>query len=215
MAFILAASNLHAQILWGTPQDYTGTDADIDTHGTFVAGVFENYSASSIVVDGMTFDQVSDSDISSPGAGGGDGSGSSATPYLQILDGCSYVNVTPAGDPSGVSQVSTFSLNHLTAGDVYQVQIWNVSSWAGHVTTEFSGATPVDLPGLDFVVGKFTATISGTQSFTMQGLPGGNYGEIDAIALRDLGAAPEPSTYAMLFAGIGALVLVVRLRRAA
>ena len=49
----------------------------------------------------------------------------------------------------------------------------------------------------------------------MQGIPGGYYGEVDAVALRDLGAAPEPSTFAMLFSGVGALVLVARLRRMA
>jgi hypothetical protein len=173
------------------------------------------------LVDGMTFDQVGDSHIGSPGAGGGDGSGSATTPYLQILDGCSYVGVSPGGDPvNGVSGVSTFSLNNLTAGDVYQVQVWNVTGYAGPNNangreTLLSGSDTADLVGSDFVVGKFTATGSGAESFTIQGVPGGYYGEIDAIALRDLGPAPEPSTYAMLFAGVGALVIAMRLRRLA
>jgi hypothetical protein len=221
VATLVASVGVHAQITWAAAQPYTGTAADISTAGTFVAGVYENGSASGapIAVGSMSFDLSSDSHIAGPGYGGGDGSGSTATPYLQILDGCTYVNVVPQGSPSGVSQVNTFTLQNLAAGDLYQVQVWNVTGYGGANNangreTILSGTNTGDLVGSDFVLGTFTAG-AGNTSFTMQGIPGGYYGEVDAVALRDLGAAPEPSTFAMLFSGVGALVLVARLRRMA
>jgi hypothetical protein len=150
-----------------------------------------------------TFTLTADSDT------GADGSGSDATPYQQILDEVTYA-FTP--------EVGTVTMSGLTMGDEYQVQVW--ASAGGRPTTYSSGANTVDANFVpngtgQYVIGTFTAT-GATQTFNYQN----SYpidvsaGEINALSLRDL-SVPEPSTYAMLFAGLGALALVSRLRRLA
>ena len=211
-ALLVAAPALHAQILWGTPGAYTGTDADISTAGTFVAAVTENYSNLPETVGDTTFDAVSDSHITNIGNGGSDGSNVNpltATPYQEALNGCSYTY-------TGNAPV-TFNLTGLQEGDVYQVEVWNVADDSSRDTelssTGLGGTTSVDFND-EFVLGTFTAGVSGSEAITFQGVAAGGAGEVNAVALRDLGA-PEPSTYAMFFAGVGALVIVSRLRRAA
>jgi hypothetical protein len=213
-ALIFAAPAMQAQIVWTTTtgQPYTGTDADIDTSGSFVAAVTENYSNKSETVGDSVFDVVADSHITGIGNGGSDGSGvnpATATAYQEVLNGCSY---TYTGNPP-----ITFTLAGLTTGDVYQVEIWDVANDSTR-ETEFSstgsdGTTSVDVEN-GFIIGTFTAGASDSQAITFQGVVAGGVGEVNAVELRDLGA-PEPSTYAMLFAGVGALAVVARLRRLA
>jgi hypothetical protein len=228
-ALLIALPALHAQITWAAaPTNWSGngpTDTgstDISTLGTFVAAADANGNVENTGVGNTIFESsaVAGVSISGVSGGGGDGSGSNATPYLEALNGCNYVNVIPNSSPDGVSDVATVTLNGLTDGDTYQVQVWSVVGYSGpdnanQRETELSGTSPAYLVGSDFILGKFTAGASDMESFTFQGLPGGDYGEIEAVALRDITATPEPSTYAMLCAGVGALVLVARLRRVA
>jgi hypothetical protein len=213
---LIASPALRAQILWSItgPSPYTGTNADIATNGTFVAAVTENYSSLSETVGDTVFDAGSDSHITNIGNGGSDGSdffpAPAPTAYQEAVNGCSY---TYTGNPP-----VTFKLTGLQTGDLYQVEVWNVVNDSTRDTelssTGPGGTTSVDF-NKDYVLGTFTAGPSGMQSITFQGVLAGGVGEVNAVALRDLGVAPEPSTYAMLFAGIGALVLVSRLRRMA
>ena len=220
VGLVLAGPALHAQVVWDLagPQPYTGTDADINTQGTFVAAVTENYSNESVTVGDTVFDAVSDSHITNIGNGGSDGSNffgpysptnPAPTDYQEAVNGCSY---TYTGNPA-----VTFNLTGLQEGQLYQVEIWNVANDSTRDTelssTGPAGTTTVDF-NKEFEIGTFTVGASGTQSISFEGVEAGGVGEVNAIALRDLGAIPEPSTYAMFFAGVGALVLISRLRRA-
>jgi hypothetical protein len=217
MLFTLASA-VHAQITWNAPSvlgqqtisgNYTGADTDISTNGGFVAAVTEadglgagNYPV--VVSDaGTTFDLNNDSYITNIGGGGSDGSHSTATAYQSALDGVAYTFGAPV----------TFTLTGLNASDTYQVEIWNVDSSTSR-NTEYSstgtaGTTTVDVYK-GFVIGTFSGETS--QSISFQPIVSGGAGEVDAVALRDL-SVPEPSTYAMLFGGLGMVVLISRLRR--
>jgi hypothetical protein len=217
-ALMLACTgSLHAQVLWETPKSWTGTAADVVSVGKSISAQTYNYSDTSEIVGDTNFVTPSVTNYYGPPSfNGGDGSGSTATPYLAALNGCDYVNVIPNSDPSGVSQTLTFTISGLTAGTYYSVQVWDVAGYAGpnnanQRETELSGVSPAFLVGSDYVIGTFTAPLSGTESFTMSGLPGGNYGEINAVAVRDV---PEPSTYAMMLAGLAVLGFCVRRRSA-
>jgi len=152
----------HGQIIWGAPQPYTATTADISLSGSFVAAVTENTSNTSVTVGDTTFDPVYDATITGLGGGGGDGSGSSATPYQEALNGCAY-NWAP--------DTFSFTLNGLNAGDEYQVEIWNVANDTSR-NTEYSstgtgGTTSVDVEN-SFVLGTFSGVTS--ETVTCQGL---------------------------------------------
>jgi hypothetical protein len=216
VAMLLAlAGTVHAQVVWQNTVggivsgNYTGADTDISINGTFVAAVTENVNAGTypIVVSdrGTTFDENSDSYITNIGGGGEDGSGSTSSNYKIALNGCAY-----AYTPNSY----TFTLTGLNANDEYQVEIWNVANDASR-TTEYSSTGPAGTTSIELENGFVFGTISGetSQSITVQGLNPGGVGEINAVALRDLGAIPEPSTYAMLFGGLGMLGLVSRYRR--
>ena len=200
---VVSASALQAQITWGGAQ--TITDAsDISTLGTSVDAISANRAGSTITIGDTTFKgMISDSTFSFNNAGGGgtDGSGSDATPYQAILYGTAY---------AGGGVTGTVTLSNLTLGQTYQLQIWNAAQ-NGRPTT-FTGGNTVDLTGGDFALGTFLAT-SATESFTfVSDLPGG-FGEVNAIALRDIPAVPEPSTYAAMVLGLLALAGFARFRK--
>jgi hypothetical protein len=226
-ALIFATTSMQGQVVWTNSMDqpntgaYTGTAADISTNGMFVAAVTENYSNESELVGDTTFDVVDDTHITGLGNGGADGSdffgpytdsNPAPTNYQEAVNGCAY---TYTGSPA-----ITFHLTGLKNNELYQVEIWDVDNDSSR-ETEYSSTGPGGTTSVDvengFVIGTFATTASSTsQAISFQGVvPHGGAGEINAVALRDLGAVPEPSTYAMLFAGVGALVLVARLRRRA
>ncbi len=198
MAILLTlAGSAHAQIVWQTPQSYTGTDADISTLGTFVSAVTENYSNMPETVGDTVFDAVSNSHITNIGNGGDDGSNffgpytptnPAPTNYQEAVNGCSYTY-------TGNSPV-TFTLQGLQYGEIYQVEIWNVVDDSSR-NTELSSTGPLGTSSVDFnndfVLGTFIADATGKESITFQGVVAGGVGEVNAVALRDLGV-PEPST---------------------
>jgi hypothetical protein len=143
---------------------------------------------------------------SATGIGGGsDGSGSISTPFLTVLDDVAYVGDFNSADV----ETGTVTLNNLKVGDLYQVQVFD----DGGFTNEVKGLNTVDLSHT-YTVGTFTAVgigLTTSETFTFDSSING-IGEVNAISLRDVTPLPEPSAYAMLFGGVGMLVLVSRFR---
>jgi hypothetical protein len=176
------------------PNAVTGvsTEFNIYTTSNYVGGNSNTYGDGTFTITGYDDN-------------GGDGSGSDATAYQKVLDRTTYTTTS-----------GTITMNGLTPGDEYQIQIWNSAGF--RPTTFTSGLDKVDTNG-QYVIGTFTAgaaalgSLTSSDSFTFAPDHGNDAGEINALSLRDLGAVPEPSTYAMLFGGLGALVLISRFRR--
>jgi hypothetical protein len=209
-ASLLLADTAHAQITWGTPKNITGP-SDIATNGTYVDALqthtgytkvtggavpititnpdtkidtkFNSYTSNgdSGGIPAKTFGDATFK-ISADAADGTDGSGSDATPYQQVLDQTTYTMHPRNG---------VVTMTGLTKGHKYQVQVW---ASAGYRPTTYKSDTnaaslndPANPTG-QFVIGTFTAT-GDTQYFTYENtriidVPAG---EINAIALRDLG----------------------------
>jgi len=233
---LASAAASHAQIVWNPLLTGTITGpGDIDTLGTsldaltphpittFGAG---SQSSGTLTVGDTTFNvgSMSDSYISISGAFvGGDGNGpdglntyeSAAQEPTPPIDTNAYnydelmTLCTASDNPNNVDSAVTVSLSGLTAGQVYDVQIWNSTGRQTTYTSDLAvGSSSVTLTGNDYAIGQFLAT-GPTASFSYIASGGSNtYGVITDIAIRDV---PEPSTYAMI--GLGALALAWRLRR--
>lgn len=199
-----------AQILWAVPQTVTGV-SDISTLGTYVDAL-QGYSGktTAYTIGDTVFHFSSthnDGVISlTPGSGAvgiGAGTGGSATTaspdYNAALAECAYVQ--------GAGVYGDVNLMNLTVGHVYQVEVWDLP-----YASVLSGVSNVTLTSNQFVLGTFTAT-SATQTFTWT-TPTNSYASLSDVALRDItSSVPEPGTYAMLLAGLGMLILGLRLSR--
>jgi hypothetical protein len=218
-AAVLAASPaLHAQIIWGTPASGLGDASSVAINGTYFDAIIAHIGASpetvinpttnvSTVFNAYESNTLTDGTITFNNAAGygGDGSGSSTTPYDAALNGTTFVQ-------NGIGQIQ---IGGLTQGDTYQIQIWNVDNDPSRLTSYTDGVNSVQFY-YGNVIGTFTAgsaieTIDYTnvvpdteETFSA--------GEVNAVDVR---LVPEPSTYAMLFGGLGLLVLFMRLRRLA
>jgi hypothetical protein len=207
-ATVLAfAGTAQAQVLWYSPQAITGpSDISVPPMGYYVDAIGVNDFGgspygSSITIGDTTFNPFfSDPGItiSGPFAGGTDGSGSNSTPYNAVLNGVAFTGFTPT--PSS----ATITMNNLTIGDFYQVQVWN----RGGRLTDITGANTVTLSD-EYTLGTFVAGAT-SQSFIFTSRPN-DAGEIGAVALREI---PEPSAFAMMLGGLALLGFCLRRKRA-
>jgi len=215
-ALLILAGTAHAQISWGGVQADTGHSSDINTDGTFFDAINTIYNGTftTTTVGDTTFNALSlDSDTSDgtmsdvivPGDGNFHGVGAP-----DLTDTTDDSNFGYAINNSSDAKLGTVTIgsttNALTIGDVYQVQVW--SYWANtNYGATLNGDPSVNFPngGGGFSIGTFTADAT-TETFTYTGNPQ-SYGAgfVSEIAVRDLGAAPEPSTYAMILTGLAAL----------
>jgi hypothetical protein len=218
---LVASPALHAQIVWSVdgPQTITGT-TDIFTGGSFVDALQTHRSdptagtavSPETVTNSATHVPVTfgvyntntlrDSYFSFGGNGDG-GAGRPTTPsstYNDVLDGCTFVQPGP----------DSFSISGLQTGHTYELQVWDSTGYA----TTFTDGNAVTLNGDQFDTGTFVYS-GNAEVVSYAAAPGSGYGTVDAVSIREITSTPEPSTYAMLFAGIGALLLVSRLRRVA
>jgi hypothetical protein len=217
-AALVTAPTLHAQIIWSTPSSGLGDASSVATNGSYYDAIVAHIGASpetvlnpttniSTVFNAYEPNTLTDGTITFNNAAGygGDGSNSSSTPYNAALNGTTFVQ-------NNIGQIQIAGLN---PGSTYQIQIWNVDNDPTRLTSFTDGvSTPVQFY-FGNVIGTFTAGSSIETIDYTNIVPNGQQftaGEVNAVDVR---LVPEPSTYAMLFAGVGALVLVARLRRVA
>jgi len=214
---LVAPLSLHAQIIWSTPTSGLGDASSVATNGSYYDAIIAHIGASqetvlnpttnvSTVFNAYEPNTLTDGTITLAGAGyGGDGSGSSATPYDAALNGTTFVQ----------NYTGEIQIGGLNPGSTYQIQIWNVDNDPTRLTSFTDGVNSVQFY-YGNVIGTFTAGSSIETIDYTNVVPNTDStftaGEVNAVDVR---LVPEPSTYAMLFAGVGALVLVARLRRKA
>lgn len=223
MALVFVAT-AHAQISWGAVQPDTGHSSDISTTGTFFDaintikdGTFTTTTVGDTTFHALTLSGNTSDGVMSDVITGGDGNFHSVgAPHLTDTTDDDNLGYAINNSSDGLGTVTIGSgTKSLVIGDIYQVQVWGY--WANmRYGAHLDGAPSVDFPngGGGYSIGTFTA--SGlTQTFTYKGNPQ-SYGAgfVSEIAVRDLGPAPEPSTYALFLAGACLLSFGVRRRLA-
>jgi hypothetical protein len=220
-ATFAATATGHAQIIsWSGPYGISG-DSDVKANGSYVdavQGAPEGFNGKDSVVETVNTVAFNPNPagygdgtivISGPGlsAGTDGGTGTGSASYQAVLADCIYV----------VGTTGTVTMNDLISGHQYQVEVWNSTPYDA---TSYSDTSATDsVTGLvnTYVVGKFTAT-GGSAAFNFGAPPPGTASTsgayvLDAVSVRDL-SVPEPSTYAMMLAGLGSLVWFARRKRA-
>ncbi len=208
-----------AQIIWGTAQNVSN-DSNVLTDGTYFDAALLLAGAnggSPLTVNSVVFNLIASgtTNVTDPSgdieltsqrnaAAGVDSPDPTATAaYNTLLTSPVY----------SIGAVQTLTLNHLTVGDTYQVEVWSATGRTGSFLTDFSGSTPVTLNSNteQYAVGTFVANAT-TFSFTANAGTGSqaNASIFNAASVFDEGvlSVPEPSTYVLLFAGFLALAVI-------
>jgi hypothetical protein len=219
---LILASSHHARaavITFAAPQDISG-DSDVSTSGAFDRGyMFTGAEGTSVTINGVTFVRYSiASGDTQTFSSASEAFGSADAPFASLS--ADYQTMLRGGFFS-VSTTADFTLNNLTIGDVYQVQVWVNDSRDGVTTTRnqtVSGSlsqafnVPQVGGGLgQYLIGTFTADSS---SQTISFSPGdGGVVQINGIQLRNLGSAvPEPASATLLVLGVASLGAVACVR---
>lgn len=206
-----ALSAQYATITFGTPTAISGP-SDIVTTGTFHAAI--GATATNVTVSGATFATSSPliTVYNAPAVTSAMGSFSSGNANYDSLINRGFFSPGPSGF---IPQVE---ISGLTTGNVYRMQFWT-PAWNSDVpTTIFHGPSsdPFHLGNTatapTYVVGTFTADSSSQYFSFMNGDGVTTTGVMSAVAVYDVTAIPEPSTYAAI-AGLGALGLAFWRRR--
>jgi hypothetical protein len=227
IATLLAGySTASAAIIFQNAVTVSG-DSDVNTQGTLVqaldftsnqtvntvpfttAGAGTAAAASDVTYGNFRFQNATNTNSSAFNSG--------VTPFSLLSSAYRNLQIGSIYNAGGGSTM-TITLNGLTAGQDYLVQIWESDprpGSAGHAET-VSGFNNVSMSynstGADggvgqYVIGNFTA--SGTsESFTIQG----NSGVVSQINAMQLRAVPEPGAWVSLLGGCGVL-LGLRRRR--
>ena len=215
---MLNATAQAATITWGTPTTIAG-DSDVSTAGTLLYADNVGASTHNYTVNGVTFVSAS-----LYGTDFGFGANTNSLPsggssnYKSLLDSFDFTSGSPA----------SFNLTGLTAGNVYEVQIWaqdargtgtlgsieyQTKYTAGNSVVLTQANNSNTLPG-QFVIGTFIANAT-TQSITVTqgingGFGGGGIGIVNALEVRTI---PEPSSAILLLLGAAGLWQLARRRR--
>lgn len=230
-----------ATIVWSSPKTLIG-DTDVSNNGTLVRAY--NFAASSsgtTTVNGVAFTNLVSTSIPSQQVSGAHtfslaGESQSintqtnfmsssnpvaglSTSYKALLSGA----VTAAGAVNSTEpnprNAYRLTLDGLTAGHTYELQIWindSRSQASSTYTGNLDGSTLVDYNSTNadgglgqYVIGSFTAD-SSSQFFDFR-VNGVNVAQLNAYQLRAT-AVPEPAV--SLLSGLGFVAMILRRQRA-
>ncbi|MEO6845737.1 MAG: PEP-CTERM sorting domain-containing protein [Chthoniobacterales bacterium] len=222
--FVLAGSNIHAQIVWLTAHAISA-DTDVSNSGSTLDALKLWTGGIAVTVNGVTFNPmtsitggwgdvtgnivIGDPPLASTNYAHGNSVSGGGAAYNTLLSTMSYVN-----------GANTITFNNLIAGHLYQVQIWVSQTTTPSNGINLDGVTPLSLTGTvtsasngSFATGTFTATGSSFVENTRNGaayaggtpdLNGGSFYNtaiFNAIQIRDITAVPEPSSVALVCIG--------------
>ncbi|HXB58907.1 MAG TPA: hypothetical protein VNU95_05060 [Candidatus Acidoferrales bacterium] len=221
IGLLAVMANAQDNITWQTPAFITG-DSDVNTEGTLF-GTWAPYNGAAasggLVVNGVNFNAYPTLPGATDNFDNGGGNGTYATPstpdsnYNQLLNAGAFGNT---GNPY------TVSWNGMTAGDDYLVEFWvndgrnsTVNQRTETVTGGDSTSAFLDYgsgssgPG-QYIIGTFVADASGDETLTLT--PGAAIpsAQFNLLQVRDITPAPEPSTVAILAAGVGVIIFGLR-----
>ncbi len=228
-----ACSVAHAaSVTWGAPTGISG-GTDVSTSGVlFAAANNGGTGTTSQTVNGVTFNPfVTDGSsttftdtsglltlsVASGSVSGGSSFGSASAPFSNLSPSSYRALLTSAS--YSFSQL-TLTINSLTIGQTYQVQLWanysNIASPLGE-TLSAGGVTTLDYNVTDtgggvgqFVIGTFTAN-SVSEQIQLTKDANTDFAQLNAVEVRTT-AVPEPSTAASMLAGAALLAAFMRLR---
>ncbi|MEO6845736.1 MAG: PEP-CTERM sorting domain-containing protein [Chthoniobacterales bacterium] len=219
--FVLAGSNIHAQIVWLTPQAISA-DSNVSSLGSTVDALKAWTGGSAVTVNGVTFNPMTLTAGSySDGTGSiviGSPLNNTAFSHGNPVSGASGAYNTLLGTFSYSNAANTITFNNLIAGHEYQVQVWVSQTTTPANGLNLDGSNPVSLTGYvtsasngTFATGTFTATstsfVENTKNSTAYSGSSVNlngtaypYGSaiLNAVQIRDITAVPEPSSVALI-----------------
>lgn len=207
-------------ITWGTAQQITG-DADVSTNGVSDrAYLFAGASGPTATINGVTFSEFSDqaTDTTTFTGSANGAFGSSNPPYSSLST--EYKSVLANGFFNLVTGTdATLTLNNLTVGTPYEIQVWVNDSRGFDRSETVSGSptlvfnTTLSDGGLgQFVIGTFVADAS-SQLLTFSPATDSSVAQINGLQLRSIAAVPEPSSLVILGSGGLGLLAYGRRRR--
>ena len=221
-------------ITWQTPQVISGTSDVLNNGNYFGSWAPFDGAASSLPVNGVTFQGNSDLPGINYNFSGGYGGG----PYFGTpnTSDANYNSLLQYGQYAYGSGSSTIDWGGMTPGHTYEVQFWvddvrgSYDRWEnlsggdigataygtdssgplGYSSPVFSATTN---PGY-YVVGTFVADNSGSEEILLTpfNVGGGADSQANLFQVRDITAVPEPSMIGLLSAG-GALMFLGLRRR--
>jgi hypothetical protein len=219
VSVLTAVANAQNDITWLTPTTISGA-SDVSTLGTYFGSWAPNAS-SSLTVNGVTFQNSSDLPVFGTSFDNSTGTGSFASPGTADSN---YNTLLTSGAFGNNDTPYTVNWAGMTLGDSYLVEVWvqdgrnsSVNSRAETITGGANTSASLAYgsgssgPG-QFIIGTFVA---GTTNETIALNPGGSFSpssQLNIMQVRDLGVepTPEPSTLAVLAAGVGAIVFGLR-----
>jgi hypothetical protein len=205
-------------ITWGNPTAINSLSgaSDVVTTGSYF-GSWAPYDtgASSLPVNGVTFSTYGDlPDFAVTGFGSNyndyNNPGTTSANYNALLQYGVY-------DGSGTGSGDTISWGGMTPGSTYEIQFWaNDGRGNDRSETLIGGANTsatIDFGNSgEFITGTFVADSTGDETITLDGSASanGDYPQVNLFQVRDISAVPEPSTFAFLATGAGALICGLR-----
>ena len=206
-------------VTWAAPQTISGA-SDVNTQGVYFGSWAPNLTAaSSLTVNGVTFQGSSDLPSLGTSFDNSTGSGTFMSPGISDANYNTLLTSAAFGNGTGAY---TVSWGGMIQGDTYLVELWvndgrNSTVNARSETVTGGANTSAFLnygsgnngPG-QWITGTFVADASGDETLTLT--PGSAIpsAQLNILEVREISAVPEPTTMAFLAAGAGAMVWGMR-----